>query len=519
MTCERMMFAKFSSLLVRLAQAPPQTWGSEEPLASTVCQQPQVNYPRTSPSNGRHCSALAMLRFALRLPFGPTVTQNRDESSPEDGDPSTGAGDADFDLQGVCRSLQRSDPELTDLKLDGSLLSRGAFTSILDSLRANYTLQYLTLRQIEVTLSDVLAPALIHSRVLGVTCQSTDDSNGELLSALSVALFCNHGISNLELRDCNLGAASIQPLGFLVEATTLQELRICHTESAINPEMALTLAHGLRHNTFLRVLDFTGCGLDDGAVRALSRGLQSNEHLEFLTLDFNAFGDPGMESLSSMLAVNRSLVNLHMFGNRVSGVGAEHLARALHRNDRLKSLVLSFNRIGDRGAVALAQALTKNTTLHNLWFPSNSIGQEGMEAFARFLPKMDGLEQLHVGLLLDCKTEEALTIGLKSNLSLSILHMEKPVYGEEEGDDDDEEEVNTDLNFYLRLNRSGRRLLRNGAPPALWSTILARTSDHSRIVKGNSIPDVLYYLLREIPEVLEHTRCLPHGDRFQKEAT
>jgi hypothetical protein len=122
---------------------------------------------------------------------------------------------------------------------------------------------------------------------------------------------------------------------------------------------------------------------------------------------------------------------------------------------------------------------------------------------------MNGLESLNVGLLLDYKAEEALTRALKDNLRLSFLLMEKPVI-EDTHDDRDETNVhdssgnvNAAMDFYLRLNRSGRRLLRNhGSPAGLWAHVLENASAHARRVgSSKAVPDVLYFLLREIPEV------------------
>jgi Ran GTPase-activating protein (RanGAP) involved in mRNA processing and transport len=284
--------------------------------------------------------------------------------------------------------------------------------------------------------------------------------------------------------------------------------------------MAIALSQGLVGNTMLRLLDMTGSRMDDSAVHCLCKGLGSaTSGVEFLSLDFNSFGDEGAAALASMLEVNRSISELHLFGNRVTSVGAEHLAQALASNDRLQSLILSLNRIGDRGVAALARALTVNDTLANLLFPSNSIGHEGMEAFAEHLPRMNGLISLNVGMLLNCKSEEALTLGLKDNLRLSFLVMEKPVVdeiGEEQdeanGDGDGSANNNNDssganavMDFYLRLNRSGRRVLRrHGTPPGLWGVILAKSSAHAHKLRGGSeagVPDVLYHLLREIPEL------------------
>jgi hypothetical protein len=415
--------------------------------------------------------------------------------------------------QETCWSLRQGDPDLHELEIDGSTVDDKDWALFTDSLRFSENLQRLILRQVTPSQGRLLAPALKGSKVEALFCENSDDSGGEIVNALAIALFYNRGFDQLHLRDCQLHATLASPaLGFLAQSS-LTELRLCHT--ILSLDMTIALSQGLLDNNRLRLLDLTGSRMDDAAVRCLCNGLKTaSSGVEFLSLDFNSFGDDGVVALANMLEVNRSLTELHLFGNRVTSVGAEHLSQALTVNDRLQSLILSLNRIGDRGAAALARALTVNSTLANLWFPSNSIGQEGMEAFAEHLPRMNGLESLNVGMLLNCKAEEALTLGLKDNLRLSFLVMEKPVV-EEIGDDQDETDVddgsiasnnnsvNAVMDFYLRLNRSGRRVLRHyGTPSGLWALILAKSSAHARKVRGSAaVPDVLYHLLREIPEL------------------
>lgn len=410
----------------------------------------------------------------------------------------------------TCESLRRSDPDLHELEVDGSSVSESEWRTFTDALRFSKGLNRLILRQVDASQCRWLAPSIKNSELHALYFESSDDAEGELMGAISIALFYNHGIQHLHLRDCRLDPVSAPSLGFLVQCSAISELRLCHT--VLSLDMAIALSQGLLSNTALKVLDLSGCGMDDVMVLCLSNGFKANTGVEFLSLDFNSFGDDGVAALADMLASNQSLTELQLFGNRVTAAGAEHLSRALTANDCLQSLILSLNRIGDRGVVALAKALTVNRTLSNLCFPSNYVGQAGMEAFAEYLPRMSGLETLNVGLLLDCKAEEALTLGLKDNLRLSFLHMEKPVVGEF---DEEEYDANADdlshnahMDFYLRLNRSGRRLLRqDDTHSGLWATILANTSCHARQSKDSrTVPDVLYYLLRELPDLLDPHR-------------
>lgn len=411
----------------------------------------------------------------------------------------------------TCEALRRSDPDLHELEVDGSSVVESEWRTFTDALRFSKGLKCLILRQVDSSQCRCLAPSLKNSGLHTLCIDSSDDAEGQLMGAITIALFYNRGIEQLHLRDCRLDPVSAPSLGFLVQSSAVSELRLCH--SVLNLDMTIALSQGLLSNTSLKQLDLTGCHMDDDMVRRLSYGFIANTGVEFLSLDFNSFGDDGVAALADMLASNQSLTELQLFGNRVTAVGAEHLGRALTTNDCLQSLILSLNRIGDRGAVALAKALTVNRTLSNLCFPSNRIGQAGMEAFAEHLPRMSGLETLNVGLLLDCQAEEALTLGLKDNLRLSFLLMEKPSVGEFDEEEfvpnTDELSHNANMDFYLRLNRSGRRLLRQyNTHAGLWSHILANTSCNARRTKASrTVPDVLYYLLRELPDLLDLNRA------------
>lgn len=334
-----------------------------------------------------------------------------------------------------------------------------------------------------------MGPAIkISTSLLTLELEDCLDIDGHVGEIFATVLFYSRTIQTLHVKGSWNDPSQASSLGFLLHTATLSELRICHNQ--IDASLARVMASGLKTNTSLQILDLTGNGMDDEAVAEIAAGLAHDEtNVEFVSLDFNTFGDDGVAALSQ---INSSVTELHLFGNRVSDIGADHLADALRANLTLQSLILSCNRIGDRGAVALAQALTVNTTLTKIWFPSNSSGFEGMQAFADHLPRMNGLEQLNVGLLLDDDTKEALVQGLKRNLRLSVLEIEQPIHEEFE-----DVTCGGDMDFYLRLNRSGRRLIQNHqVQPALWAEILACTQEHKR---QDGTPDVLYYLLRENP--------------------
>ncbi|KAL7569957.1 hypothetical protein ACA910_008613 [Epithemia clementina (nom. ined.)] len=256
----------------------------------------------------------------------------------------------------------------------------------------------------------------------------------------------------------------------------------------------------LKSNRSLKLLDLTGSSMDCEAITQLCSGLTHNRSVETLILDFNAFGEDGAIALSKMLRENTDIAELHLFGNNISPSGATVLADALAVNEGLSSLILSFNQIGDTGISAVADALIENKTLRKLWLPSNGIGCYGIKALARELPKMHGLETLHVGLLLDESSVDDLAAALKHNQYLVDLHFEQPCFLEEE----ETPASCTIIELFLRMNRKGRQYIRSKKiPPTLWPYILAQKADRSSVSEA---PDILYYLLRENPDLCDQGR-------------
>jgi Ran GTPase-activating protein (RanGAP) involved in mRNA processing and transport len=392
-------------------------------------------------------------------------------------------------LERTCEALRRNDPSIEELEigLADDSFDDDDFIAVSDALRNNRVVNRLVFRSAKMggNASLYLTPMLKNTKSITALHLEGLGEEGQIAVALALTLNTMTSIQVLHFKGSLIDPRSAQALGLMLkENRSLTEIRLCHNQ--IDADSILCIAQGLRGNRNLMFLDLLGNGLDDVAVSKISNALAYNESLEFLCLDF----------IASMLRQNKHLQELHLFGNRIDSTGAERLAEALCKNSTLESLILSFNQIGDEGAAALAKALTVNTTLTKIWFPSNSIGNEGLQAFGEFLPNMKGLEQLHVGDFFDNVAAEALLEGLKLNTRIAVLYMESPVY--------DESWMEEKLDFYLRLNKSGRSLLQaTDAPTAVWATALER-ANRNESQKGS--PDVLFYMLREKPDLFDYLR-------------
>ena len=432
----------------------------------------------------------------------------------------------DYWLRRVCRAVKQNDPSIDEVEIDLCGDQQYSFDDLYmkllrDAIRKNRYVQSLIFRHLIIDkISAEHLKVILQSRSSSITAIRMEEvRGGEALVAVALALTLNptRSITTLHLKGNQIDASSSRSIGMMIRSNrSLIELRLC--QNSIDDDGVSQIALGLQANRTLRVLDLEGNALNDVSVSKMSNSLVHNETLEFLCLDFNDFGLFGTRAIASMLRRNKSLEELHLFGNRIDSTGAKALADSLHHNSCLKNLILSFNNIGNEGAKALAEALTVNLSLTHLSFPSNSIWNEGLEAFGDCLPKMKGLEQLNVGELYDTPAADALLKGLKCNTRLSTLYLQLPICEEYYYSDEYDETadgcsnshscttpVEDDIDFFLRLNKSGRSLLHSKvpAPSSLWAEALGKANSNQSIA---GIPDVLHHLLRQKPDLIPNGR-------------
>ena len=339
-----------------------------------------------------------------------------------------------------------------------------------------------------------------HPALSQVSFSDCEDEDGFLVDALAETLQYNSNITSLDFHGCWTKRTSSIDLGKVLSAAKhILDLRVVFCD--VDKELATSIASGLERNQSLKSLDLTGNGIDGDSMEILKEGLLRNGSLTHLKLDFNPIGDRGVAHLADALTVNERLSELHLFRVNITPIGAEALAKALEVNRGLQMLETTYNAIGDRGVAAFARALTVNTTLKRLFSPVNGAGEDGIVEFARRLPEMRGLEGLSLGMLLDDRAVDALIEGLKCNTVLQDLFMEMPI------EDADKTEA---IDFYLRLNRSGRRLVRDpSVPKGLWPHVLGRASSH---ISDDGTPDALHYLLQARPDLLCGNGCFGLGE-------
>jgi Leucine Rich repeat len=401
----------------------------------------------------------------------------------------------------VCAAIKGNDPNIDELDLDCKdetvTLNEFNMKTLADAMEHNEYVTRLTLQNmtIEEGAAEELKRLLRTNR--SITSLTLEEVAGDGCMAVAIALTLNpSSVRRLHLRDNAIDESTARALGLMLKSNRhLIKFRFCH--NSINPEGMSHLSLGLLANRGIQILDLSGNRLNDTSISKICNALLYNDTVEYLSLDFNNFGVRGMQAISAMLRKNRRIREMHLFGNSINAEGAQVLSDALRHNGTLEALILSFNSIGDDGAQALGEALTVNTALTKLWFPSNDIGHQGLQAFGDCLPSMKALEELHVGDFFDSMAVEGLLEGLKRNTRLVTLNMQSPI-SEISGASPVEEE----LDFYLRLNKSGRSILQSSPKHslALWPMAFEKANQNKHEA-GN--PDVLYHMLRAKPDVME----------------
>jgi Ran GTPase-activating protein (RanGAP) involved in mRNA processing and transport len=338
--------------------------------------------------------------------------------------------------------------------------------------------------------------------VQNASLKSLDLSNQRIgnagIAALVEALGSNDTLESLLLSFSKIkgaeGAAAVQNLW---RNKTLKHLSLSYNFFEEEDEEATGFPTDLSRNCVFETLNLRYVGLQSHGCRAVCESLQGSSCLRELDLSRNEISlDVDCATALNNLLGSTTLRVLCFTGNRVTSEGIELLARGLQGNSRLRELDLQECEIDNEGLLKLGEALVENSTLEILRL-CDPFTQDGVSQFFRLLPQMKGLKVLCITHL-DVMVNElcvAVVDGLRKNTVLQRLcdgdgrawHDEAPTH------------VKSLIDFYLNLNRNGRKLLEpplaSRVPVGLWPRILANMSSP----KDTSL---LYYFLRKKPSLV-----------------
>ncbi|MFZ6873798.1 hypothetical protein ACO0LF_17200 [Undibacterium sp. Di27W] len=198
-----------------------------------------------------------------------------------------------------------------------------------------------------------ITKALEHNTQVRSLMLGTDAIGDAGAAAVAGLASVNPHLEVLYLGCNNIGPAGALALGNTLAASAPNITGLWLKRNPLGSEGAANIAHMLRSNQQLRVLDLVNTDLRASGVQAIVDALCSDNH---------------------------SLQSLYLSGNGLEVSSAADLAHLLREAPHIKALYLSVNRLGDEGALLLAGALRDNHTLHTLELASNGISQQGASA-------------------------------------------------------------------------------------------------------------------------------------------
>lgn len=381
-----------------------------------------------------------------------------------------------LDLSGA---LKNND-SLVELSLtENATISEETEQEIIHMLRRNQNLESITLDDVfssEVNVARVISAAQGHKSLREFNLFEIDNKYQNMFFDIGYMTTLAPALRSLHLEGCNMCYKDLQALfeGLSSESCMITKLDLSHVRPGEDDS------------------DWR----DSSALGAIVDFLKRNRKLKSLSLSENGIGQAdGDAPLLSVALENTCLECLDLSDNEIGPNAAADICTALDNNVSLKKLDLSENLLEKDGIEQVFEALKTNTTLETLTIGDGRNCIKEFDAIVTRLPGMRGLRKLSfcasgVQCLPTTETIDDMTARIERH-NTTLEHFEFP----SKKDSD-----RTRLDFVLKLNQAGRRMLQcPNAPTALWPLVLGRSS-HS--------PDAIYSFLREKPELCRRERVV-----------
>jgi hypothetical protein len=183
------------------------------------------------------------------------------------------------------------------------------------------------------------------------------------------------------------------------------------------------------------------------------------------------------------------MTTLNLAGNLIGDVGIAAFVENWPEDSNLESLDVSRNSMTSGGLQQLMAALPNRRSMKILNLSRNKFGSDGLEMIGNHLPNLR-LQEMDLRNLsmsnpvASTRAMQSLVRGIKDNYFLEHL------------DIDCSRVLEHEINFYTKLNKSGRHLLiANDVPPTLWCSIFAKY----RIERDEFSLSMIFYFLVEQP--------------------
>lgn len=348
---------------------------------------------------------------------------------------------------------------------------------------------------------------------------------GRVWQACLSLIVSKGNIETLCLYHNELGYPGFSSLAMIL-ASNPRGLVTLDLEEYISPSAAEAFGAGLQMNTTLLKLDMHDCRLDMDSVLWISEGLKGNCSLRELRLDRCQLSDQQCSTVLDELVDHPTLERIAIDVNLCSIDTLKACTRILEKNrlKNLKELTMAHQiclidpRISSPLPVGiLSGALETNTSLRVLSLANNLVDPIELETLMGGV-KRSKIEDLD---LEGCRIDDEALQTVLSNLPQSLrklvltenllagdLSNELLLQAVVKNDLIESLEIEEDLDcwsevcFYTRLNKGGRRLLGREVDDAIWPYVFERvysidwTTYHLDSNKLGFAEDVIYTLLK-----------------------
>jgi Ran GTPase-activating protein (RanGAP) involved in mRNA processing and transport len=201
------------------------------------------------------------------------------------------------------------------------------------------------------------------------------------LNDTHIVPLAEHLEGNNELYEINLGYNHLRDASAIAFAKVLEHRHTALTRlnlegNDIGCGGIKELAHALKENVNLKMLELGRNHIHPDGAKALALAVRINHVLEELDIEQNAFGVEGAVAIASALKYNRHLKKLNLGGNRIGQHGVQALASMLRTNKGLRELDIWGNGIGDHGMHLLERAMRQNNVLTTIDMHHNNAHHE-----------------------------------------------------------------------------------------------------------------------------------------------
>ncbi|KAK3289635.1 hypothetical protein CYMTET_2952 [Cymbomonas tetramitiformis] len=161
------------------------------------------------------------------------------------------------------------------------------------------------------------------------------------VTAIAKALEKNEVLEFLNISRCDWGEQSAVALGRMLEENDDLRHLSCEWNLVSADRGAQAIAHGMRFNHRLEMVDLSECGLHAAGCAYIASAIIDNESIRELDLSNNMMTASTCMVLRASLRENKHLERLYLRGNPLGHEGAEHIMRALQENDTLNFVDMS----------------------------------------------------------------------------------------------------------------------------------------------------------------------------------